>query len=77
MYIHTYIHAYTNICIHEHTDTYIQVHMHIAMHTCVYTRSHIYIPSSYSACFTHYVGLFSFGSTKLRKNFQVQRPFLF
>ena len=51
--------------------------MYIAMHTCVYTQSHIYISSRYSACFTHCTGHFSFDSTKLRKSFQVQRPFLF
>ena len=66
-----------NICTHEHKDTYIQGHMHIAMQTCVYTQTHIYIPSWYSACFTHYVGLFSFGSTKLRKAFNFNGHFYF
>ena len=44
-----------------YTDTYIQIYIQITMHTCVYTKSHTYTPSSYSLCFTHYVGLFSFG----------------
>ena len=56
---------------------HIQVHIHIAMYTCAHTQSHTYITSWYSTYFTHYMGLFSFGSTKLRKSFQVQRPFFF
>ena len=57
----------------EHTDTYIQIHIQIAVHTCVYTPSHIYMPSWYSVCFTHYVALFPFGVRKLRRSFEVQR----
>ena len=36
-----FIYIYT----HEHTCTYIQINMYIAMYTCVYTQSHIYILS--------------------------------
>ena len=63
MYRYTYIHIYTHTHIykytHEHTDTYIQIHMHNRI-----APKHTKLIFS---LFTHYVGLFSFGSTKLRK----------
>ena len=49
----------------------------LCTHMYIYNHTYIYIPSWYSACFTHYVRLFAFGSTKLTKSFQVQSPFLF
>ena len=76
IYIHIYIYTtytYIYLCIYAYTYT---IHMHIAMSTCIYTMTHIHIKLVFNV-FTHYVGLFSFDSTKLRKSYQIQRPFLF
>ena len=59
--------------IYIYTDTYIQITMDTM---CIYIIAHIYTISWYSMCFT-YVGVSCFGSTKLIKRFQGQRPVLF
>ena len=54
------------------------IEIHIYKFICILLCTHIYIHNHtytyklwYSACFTHYVGLFSFGSTQNSGKFSV------
>ena len=42
MYIYIYKHVHIYSHTHEHTDTFTQIHMHIAMQTCIQTITHVH-----------------------------------
>ena len=83
LYIYIHIHIYIYIQIYRNMYTYIFTHMNTLTHLykfigillCkhVYTNNHTRTQQVAIQCLTHYVGLFSFGSAKLRKSCNAEK----
>ena len=83
LYIYIYIHIYIYIQIYRNMYTYIFTHMNTQTHLykfiCIllckhlYTNNHTRTQQVDIQCLIHYVGLFSLGSTKLRKSCNTEK----